>query len=131
MNLKQLLEQRAARGTRIGSTALMSRIEADLSQRRFSFSQPGWGFAAAAVMTLVLVGGVLFALRPDSEPLPPADTSTTTTIESTSTTTPESASVVNVVDWVGTYEWQELTAGGGDSSLLMAHKLLVSRLRQF
>ena len=123
MNLRQLLEQRAERGTHIGSTALTNRIEADLGQRRFSFSQPGWGFAVAAAMTLVLVGGVLLALRPDSEPAPPADTSTTTTtLESTSTTTPQSAAAMDLAAWIGTYEWQE-SSEGPDSSLFMAHKL--------
>ncbi len=123
MDLRQLLEQRADRGTHVGSIALAHRIEADLSQRRFSFSQPGWGFAIAAVMTLVLVGGVLLALRPDSEPIPPADTSTTiTTLGSTSTTTPQSANAIDLAAWVGIYEWRELS-GGTDSSLFMAHKL--------
>ncbi len=94
MNLRERLEARSQRGTTIGSAALMSRIEAELGQRRwFSLSNPSLGFAAAAIATLVLVGGVLFALRPDQEPIPPVDTTTSTTAPATTNTStpPESS----------------------------------------
>ncbi len=104
MNVSQLLEQRAERGTMIGSAALMNRIEADLQPRRFSLARPGIGFVAAAVVTLVLVGGILLAFRPTSDPVPPAETSTT--VLETTTTAPETTAV-DLAAWVGTYTWTE------------------------
>jgi hypothetical protein len=106
MSIREILETRAGRGKEIGSAALMSRIESDLPSRRRLLAHPGLGFIAAAVVTLAVVGGVLIALRPDSNPVPPADTSTTTTIAPQTTTTRAEMSI-ELSDWIGTYTWTE------------------------